>query len=179
MDTFDSTCCLSYCLTFMCWHDLLSLLQCSLDEYNNMVFGYVGPRAASLPGILTRPSWSVMPWNLVQSRSMAHLLVDLITSPSRYAFHLFCLTHYCGSYARSLIESTHSYSLLSLIYNLDMADCLGYWDNRSSSSYVFVNSLQGLRDSGIGSQGIINSINIMCKVKSTVINLPGPSYTMG
>ncbi|CAM6038605.1 unnamed protein product [Sphagnum compactum] len=38
---------------------------------------------------------------------------------------------------------------------------------------------QGLRDSGIGSQGIINSINIMCKVKSTVINLPGPSYTMG
>ncbi|KAI5066213.1 hypothetical protein GOP47_0018837 [Adiantum capillus-veneris] len=38
---------------------------------------------------------------------------------------------------------------------------------------------QGLRDSGIGSQGITNSINMMTKVKSTVINLPGPSYTMG
>jgi len=84
-----STCSLSYCLTFMSWHDLLSLLQCSLDQYNSMVFGYVGLRAASLPGILTRPSWSVMPWNLVQSRSMVHLLVDLITSPSRYAFISF------------------------------------------------------------------------------------------
>ncbi|KAJ7535063.1 hypothetical protein O6H91_12G017100 [Diphasiastrum complanatum] len=38
---------------------------------------------------------------------------------------------------------------------------------------------QGLRDSGIGSQGITNSINMMTKVKSTVINLPSPSYTMG
>ncbi|KAB1204690.1 NADP-dependent glyceraldehyde-3-phosphate dehydrogenase [Morella rubra] len=38
---------------------------------------------------------------------------------------------------------------------------------------------QGLRDSGIGSQGITNSINMMTKIKSTVINLPSPSYTMG
>jgi len=38
---------------------------------------------------------------------------------------------------------------------------------------------QGLKDSGIGSQGITNSINLMCKTKSTVINLPKPSYTMG
>ncbi|KAL0358296.1 UNVERIFIED_CONTAM: NADP-dependent glyceraldehyde-3-phosphate dehydrogenase [Sesamum angustifolium] len=30
-----------------------------------------------------------------------------------------------------------------------------------------------------GSQGITNSINMMTKVKSTVINLPTPSYTMG
>ncbi|CAA6670971.1 unnamed protein product [Spirodela intermedia] len=37
----------------------------------------------------------------------------------------------------------------------------------------------GLKDSGIGSQGITNSINMMTKVKSTVINLPSPSYTMG
>ncbi|KAK3437952.1 hypothetical protein EUGRSUZ_C02594 [Eucalyptus grandis] len=38
---------------------------------------------------------------------------------------------------------------------------------------------QGLKDSGIGSQGVTNSINMMTKVKSTVINLPTPSYTMG
>ncbi|GAB4854681.1 hypothetical protein Ancab_023263 [Ancistrocladus abbreviatus] len=38
---------------------------------------------------------------------------------------------------------------------------------------------QGIKDSGIGSQGITNSINMMVKVKSTVINLPTPSYTMG
>lgn len=38
---------------------------------------------------------------------------------------------------------------------------------------------QGLRDSGVGSQGITNSIGMMTKTKSTVINLPGPSYTMG
>ncbi|KAK6136428.1 hypothetical protein DH2020_029849 [Rehmannia glutinosa] len=38
---------------------------------------------------------------------------------------------------------------------------------------------QGIKDSGIGSQGITNSINMMTKVKSTVINLPTPSYTMG
>lgn len=38
---------------------------------------------------------------------------------------------------------------------------------------------QGLRDSGIGSQGITNSILMMTKVKSTVINLPTPSFTMG
>ncbi|KAG6740287.1 hypothetical protein POTOM_055733 [Populus tomentosa] len=38
---------------------------------------------------------------------------------------------------------------------------------------------QGLKDSGIGSQGITNSINMMTKIKSTVINLPTPSYAMG
>ncbi|KAL9377000.1 hypothetical protein Peur_031120 [Populus x canadensis] len=38
---------------------------------------------------------------------------------------------------------------------------------------------QGLKDSGIGSQGITNSIDMMTKVKTTVINLPSPSYSMG
>lgn len=38
---------------------------------------------------------------------------------------------------------------------------------------------QGLRDSGIGSQGITNSINMMTKTKSTVVNLPSASYTLG
>ncbi|KAB1211894.1 NADP-dependent glyceraldehyde-3-phosphate dehydrogenase [Morella rubra] len=38
---------------------------------------------------------------------------------------------------------------------------------------------QGFKDSGIGSQGITNSINMMTKIKTTVINLPTPSYTMG
>jgi len=37
---------------------------------------------------------------------------------------------------------------------------------------------QGIKDSGIGSQGITNSINLMTKIKSTVLNLPGASYTM-
>ncbi|KAG6599347.1 NADP-dependent glyceraldehyde-3-phosphate dehydrogenase, partial [Cucurbita argyrosperma subsp. sororia] len=32
---------------------------------------------------------------------------------------------------------------------------------------------------GIGSQGVTNSINMMTKVKTTVINSPTPSYTMG
>jgi glyceraldehyde-3-phosphate dehydrogenase (NADP+) len=35
---------------------------------------------------------------------------------------------------------------------------------------------QGVRDSGIGSQGIINSIDMMTKVKSVVINFAKPSY---
>lgn len=38
---------------------------------------------------------------------------------------------------------------------------------------------QGLRDSGIGSQGIINSLETMTKNKTTVINLDKPSYTVG
>eukprot|EP01023_Acetabularia_acetabulum_P046061 TRINITY_DN4709_c0_g1_i2.p1 TRINITY_DN4709_c0_g1~~TRINITY_DN4709_c0_g1_i2.p1 ORF type:complete len:361 (-),score=56.16 TRINITY_DN4709_c0_g1_i2:179-1261(-) len=38
---------------------------------------------------------------------------------------------------------------------------------------------QGFRDSGIGSQGIQNSLAMMCKVKSTVINLQNSTYTMG
>ncbi|EFJ24379.1 hypothetical protein SELMODRAFT_270375 [Selaginella moellendorffii] len=38
---------------------------------------------------------------------------------------------------------------------------------------------QGLRDSGIGSQGVTNSIAMMTKIKTTVINLPAPSYSMG
>ena len=37
---------------------------------------------------------------------------------------------------------------------------------------------QGVRDSGIGSQGIINSIDTMTKVKSVVINLAKPSYAL-
>lgn len=38
---------------------------------------------------------------------------------------------------------------------------------------------QGFRDSGIGSQGITNSIEIMTKTKTTVLNLAKPSYTLG
>ncbi|KAL6499661.1 hypothetical protein OROGR_027571 [Orobanche gracilis] len=38
---------------------------------------------------------------------------------------------------------------------------------------------QGIKDSGIGSQGITNSIDMMTKVKTTVVNLPSPSYAMG
>lgn len=38
---------------------------------------------------------------------------------------------------------------------------------------------QGFRDSGIGSQGVRNSLELMTKVKSTVINLDRPSYQMG
>ena len=37
---------------------------------------------------------------------------------------------------------------------------------------------QGVKASGIGSQGITNSILVMTKVKTTVINLAKPSYTM-
>jgi len=36
-----------------------------------------------------------------------------------------------------------------------------------------------VRSVGPCGQGITNSINLMCKTKSTVINLPKPSYTMG
>jgi glyceraldehyde-3-phosphate dehydrogenase (NADP+) len=38
---------------------------------------------------------------------------------------------------------------------------------------------QGFRDSGIGSQGIKNSLSMMTKIKSTVINLDKESYTQG
>ena len=38
---------------------------------------------------------------------------------------------------------------------------------------------QGFRDSGIGSQGVQNSLALMTKVKTTVLNLPKPSYQMG
>lgn len=38
---------------------------------------------------------------------------------------------------------------------------------------------QGFKDSGIGSQGIKNSLLMMTKIKSTVINLDQESYTMG
>lgn len=37
---------------------------------------------------------------------------------------------------------------------------------------------QGIRNSGIGSQGIKNSLDMMSKIKSTVINLDAPSYTV-
>lgn len=38
---------------------------------------------------------------------------------------------------------------------------------------------QGFKDSGIGSQGVTNSLALMTKVKSTVINLPTSSFAMG
>lgn len=38
---------------------------------------------------------------------------------------------------------------------------------------------QGFRDSGVGSQGIKNSLAMMTKIKSTVINLDKESYTLG
>lgn len=44
---------------------------------------------------------------------------------------------------------------------------------------INISSSQGLKDSGIGSQGITNSIDMMTKIKSMVINLPTPTYSMG
>jgi hypothetical protein len=38
---------------------------------------------------------------------------------------------------------------------------------------------QGFRDSGIGSQGIRNSLGMMVKTKSTVINMEKETYTLG
>ncbi|GAB4822972.1 hypothetical protein N2152v2_010018 [Parachlorella kessleri] len=38
---------------------------------------------------------------------------------------------------------------------------------------------QGFRGSGIGSQGVRNSLELMCKTKTTVLNLDKPSYTLG
>lgn len=38
---------------------------------------------------------------------------------------------------------------------------------------------QGFRNSGIGSQGITNSLEMMVKTKSTVINLDTESYALG
>lgn len=38
---------------------------------------------------------------------------------------------------------------------------------------------QGFRDSGIGSQGIKKSLEMLVKTKTTVLNLAQPSYTMG
>lgn len=38
---------------------------------------------------------------------------------------------------------------------------------------------QGFRDSGIGTQGVRGSLQLMVKTKSTVINLPQASYTLG
>ncbi|CAI9783069.1 unnamed protein product [Fraxinus pennsylvanica] len=52
--------------------------------------------------------------------------------------------------------------------------CYGGWDDSELTQLQ-----HGLKDSGIGSQGITNSIDMMTKVKSTVINLSTPSYTMG
>ena len=37
---------------------------------------------------------------------------------------------------------------------------------------------QGVKDSGVGSQGITNSIEMMSKIKSTVVNLAKPSYSL-
>ncbi len=37
---------------------------------------------------------------------------------------------------------------------------------------------QGVKDSGIGSQGITNSITLMTKLKTVVLNLPAPSYAL-
>lgn len=39
--------------------------------------------------------------------------------------------------------------------------------------------MQGFRDSGIGSQGIRNSLAMMTKTKSTVVNLDKDSYACG
>lgn len=60
------------------------------------------------------------------------------------------------------------------VFNLNPYKLLSYWLNLLSILWW-----QGLKDSGIGSQGITNSINMMTKIKSTVINLPTPSYTVG
>jgi glyceraldehyde-3-phosphate dehydrogenase (NADP+) len=38
---------------------------------------------------------------------------------------------------------------------------------------------QGFRDSGIGSQGVKNSLEFFCKTKSVVLNLAKPSFAMG
>ncbi len=50
---------------------------------------------------------------------------------------------------------------------------------RPCTHSLHLSALQGFRDSGIGSQGIKNSLALMVKHKSTVVNLTHASYTLG
>ena len=77
------------------------------------------------------------------------------------------------------------YGLVGGVFTRDIDRAIGMAD-RMETGTVQINGppargpdhfpFQGVKDSGIGSQGIVNSIEMMTKVKTTVINLAKPSY---
>ena len=77
------------------------------------------------------------------------------------------------------------YGLQGCVFTRDIDRAIGIAD-RMETGTVQINGppargpdhfpFQGVKDSGIGSQGIVNSIEMMTKVKTTVINLAKPSY---
>ena len=77
------------------------------------------------------------------------------------------------------------YGLQGCVFTRDIDRAIGMAD-RMETGTVQINGppargpdhfpFQGVKDSGIGSQGIVNSIEMMTKVKTTVINLAKPSY---
>jgi glyceraldehyde-3-phosphate dehydrogenase (NADP+) len=79
------------------------------------------------------------------------------------------------------------YGLQGCVFTKDI-DCAVRMANSMETGTVQINGppargpdhfpFQGVRDSGIGSQGIINSIATMTKQKSIVINLAKPSYAV-
>lgn len=80
------------------------------------------------------------------------------------------------------------YGLQGCVFTQDITAAIAISDAMETGT-VQVNSapargpdhfpFQGFRDSGIGSQGIRNSLSMMVKTKSTVINFEKETYTMG
>lgn len=141
-------------------------------------------RVASSRRTSTRPCSSAMPWRRAPCRSTPRLHEDPTTSPSRESgtpvriYSLPLIANPCDKRA-ALLLGRIVFLALRCGRNM-MQACLFMKDcPPPDSADEEDHSLVLFFLAGIGTQGIPNSILMMTKTKSTVINLPSASYTMG
>ena len=120
------------------------------------------------------------------------VLVDHVTSDMRLAWEepfgpVVPVVRVTSEAEALRFVNESKYGLQGCVFTRDVDDAMRVADAMETGT-VQVNGppargpdhfpFQGVRDSGIGSQGIINSIDTMTKTKSVVINLAKPSYAL-
>ena len=140
---------------------------------------------------LAKGAVALHPWRR-EGNLIWPMLLDRVTEDMRIAWEepfgpVVPVMRVASADAAVALVNRSRFGLQGCVFTRDMAAALAVADAMRTGT-VQVNAppargpdhfpFQGVKDSGIGSQGITNSITLMTKVKTTVINLPAPSYSV-
>ena len=140
---------------------------------------------------LSRGARALQPWRR-EGNLIWPMLIDGVTEDMRLAWEepfgpVVPVMRVASAEAAVALVNRSRFGLQGCVFTRDMNAALSIADAMRTGT-VQINAppargpdhfpFQGVKDSGIGSQGITNSISLMTKVKTVVLNLPQPSYAV-
>ena len=140
---------------------------------------------------LSRGARALQPWRC-EGNLIWPMLIDGVTEDMRLAWEepfgpVVPVMRVASAEAAVALVNRSRFGLQGCVFTRDMNAALSIADAMRTGT-VQINAppargpdhfpFQGVKDSGIGSQGITNSISLMTKVKTVVLNLPQPSYAV-